>query len=98
MKVFNCDFIEYIAKCSKSYSLIAIDIDNGPDWVVLDSNRRLYKRKSLVRMREMLYPGGILSIWSATNNNDLKQSLKEIFSYVELINSSDGNYIYFARN
>lgn len=97
VKVFNCDFSNYLSKCTDFYNLIAIDVDNGPDWVAIDTNRVLYKASALSTMKIRLLPDGILSIWSATRNNDLKQVLEDIFAFVELIKSSDGNYIYLAR-
>lgn len=97
VRVFNCDFFDYLSKCTDFYNLIAIDVDNGPDWVAIDMNRVLYKASALSTMKRRLLPDGILSIWSATRNDDLKQLLEDIFASVELIKSSDGNYIYLAR-
>ncbi|HHU69403.1 MAG TPA: spermine/spermidine synthase [Thermoanaerobacterales bacterium] len=98
VRVFNCDLSYYLLKCTDLYNLIAIDVDNGPDWIVLDSNRTLYKESTLLTMEKRLLPDGILSLWSATQNNDFKYVLEDIFSSVEFIKSSDGNYIYLASN
>ncbi|HHY36953.1 MAG TPA: spermine/spermidine synthase, partial [Firmicutes bacterium] len=36
------------------YDGIVLDIDNGPDWLVLAGNRRLYSGAGLSRVRDLL--------------------------------------------
>ncbi len=47
------------------YHVILLDVDNGPSAWCQDSNRRLYDRRGLARIRRSLSTGGILAVWSA---------------------------------
>jgi len=58
-----------------SLDAILLDVDNGPDFLVLDGNAGLYReafvRTCLVRLR----PGGVVVIWSSTESPDLESAL-----------------------
>ncbi|MGH3479416.1 MAG: hypothetical protein ACRDQD_21590, partial [Nocardioidaceae bacterium] len=43
---------------------ILLDVDNGPDFLVHDSNAALYEPPFLTEVRRLLRPGGALVIWS----------------------------------
>ena len=47
------------------YDAILLDVDNGPDALVHQSNRDLYTDRALGAARGALRPGGVLAIWSA---------------------------------
>lgn len=96
VRVYNDDFCGFLAEHTDTYNVIALDTDNGPDWVVLESNKALYKKETLYVLKQRLLPEGILSIWSATESADLRRDLKRLFGTVRLIRSGDENYIYLA--
>jgi Spermidine synthase len=104
-KVINRDFLQFMAESRAKYDLIALDIDNGPDWVCHETNARLYGGNCLQRLREMLYPEGVLTMWSAAPSPHLKWSLETVFGNAEEAEAADHNgegkvimaYIYICR-
>jgi hypothetical protein len=64
---------------------VCLDIDNGPDWTVVDSNRRLYSPDGLDRLAQLTAPGGALAVWSAMPAPDFALLLDRRFGAVEEI-------------
>ncbi|MCL4517197.1 MAG: spermine/spermidine synthase [Firmicutes bacterium] len=87
------------------YGLVAVDIDNGPDWVVIDSNRAIYSLVYLRKLRRLLGVGGVLAFWSASRAPGLYARLNKIFGRVmekevtgQLSDTRCGaNFVYLAR-
>ncbi len=48
-----------------SWNSILLDTDNGPEFLCLPDNQRLYRDRGLERVRNALVPGGLLAVWSA---------------------------------
>ncbi len=65
------------------YDLIAVDTDNGPDWVVFDRNRALWGRRGLELVASRLAPGGVAAFWSAHASQTFEALLMERFARVE---------------
>ena len=53
-----------IAEGPGAYDAILLDVDNGPEGLVQQTNDRLYDVWGLRRARWSLRPGGVLGIWS----------------------------------
>ena len=79
-----------------SYDGIILDIDNGPDWLVLARNQRLYTGAGLRRIRDLLRPGGCVSLWSLTHNAAFTAELIQLFSTVREEKVDDA-YLYLAQ-
>ncbi len=47
-----------------SYDLVLLDVDNGPSFLVHESNARIYEKDFRQEVRRILRPGGALVIWS----------------------------------
>ena len=60
-----------------AYDLVVMDIDNGPDWLVFDANRRLYEAPALAAVAARTKPGGLVVMWSATRSEPLRARLRE---------------------
>jgi spermidine synthase len=58
-----------------SLDAILLDVDNGPDFLVLDANASLYRKRFLRGCLERLRPAGALLIWSSTRSCALEQAL-----------------------
>ncbi|PSJ25297.1 spermidine synthase [Streptosporangium nondiastaticum] len=58
------------------YDALCLDIDNGPDWTVTESNDGLYSPAGLAACRERLTPGGVLAVWSARPSARFEQALR----------------------
>lgn len=90
-RVLEQDFLQFMNKCEVRFDLIAMDIDNGPDWLSHEANSQLYSQNSLQRLNMMLKPRGVLTIWSAAPSLQLKQGLEQIFGNVEEVKAVDHN-------
>jgi len=82
VNIINDDFRDFIKKTSNVYDIICVDVDNGPDWLVLETNEELYKETSLHTMSNLLKKGGVLSIWSASESSSLFEKMKRVFGNI----------------
>jgi spermidine synthase len=55
---------------------ILLDVDNGPAALTTRSNRSLYHRDGLKRIRDALEPGGVLVVWSAFPSQEFETNLR----------------------
>lgn len=58
------------------FDAVLLDVDNGPTAMTDASNARLYGSHGLVRAREALRPGGVLAVWSATEDRGFERRLQ----------------------
>ena len=58
------------------YDALCLDIDNGPDWTVTDSNTGLYGPSGLAAIQRRLRPGGVLAVWSAQPSTAFEDALR----------------------
>ncbi len=62
--VIQMDLGDYITQTDKTYDAIILDIDNGPTWLALASNQRLYEKPALRKFRALLRDAGVFTIWA----------------------------------
>ncbi|MDH6579719.1 spermidine synthase [Kitasatospora sp. MAP5-34] len=74
--VLHTDLVEYLATGTKTYDALCLDIDNGPDWTVTDSNAGLYGADGLAAAQRRLTPGGVLAVWSAQPSAAFEEALR----------------------
>lgn len=67
---------------SERYDALCLDVDNGPDWTVTESNDGLYSDEGLDLLRRTLTPGGVLAIWSAAPSPVFDRRLRGHFTEV----------------
>jgi spermidine synthase len=79
------------------YGLVALDIDNGPDWTVTEANAWLYTGAGVERLKALLQPGGVLSVWSAFAVPWYESLLKSKFAQVEWVTAGDEDGAYIAH-
>ena len=65
------------------YDAILLDVDNGPDALVHERNRRLYSFAGLRAAKTALAPGGVLAIWSAARDPAFTRRLEKAGFAVE---------------
>ena len=71
------DVSETIAEASGEFDAILLDVDNGPEGLVREDNKRLYSSRGLRAARAALRPGGVLAIWSAAPDPAFKRKLEK---------------------
>jgi spermidine synthase len=79
------DVTDVIEGSSAHWSAILLDIDNGPAALTRPGNGWLYTKEGLRVAHEALIPGGILGIWSATNNKSFTRRLRGTGFEVEML-------------
>lgn len=60
-----------------SFDAIMLDVDNGPDAVMLRGNASLYSPEGVQQMQRALRERGILAVWSASPSPHFEQILRE---------------------
>lgn len=71
------DVAEIFKKDQAAYNAVLLDVDNGPEGFTQDDNNELYSIESLQAIRQTLYPGGMLAIWSAWHDPKFTPQLKK---------------------
>lgn len=102
--VLNADIAMAIAEARSTYDLVLLDVDNGPGYLVHDGNESVYQAEFLTRCRELLSPGGVLVVWSASAAPELLAVLREVFGTAEeqahhvlLQDRPEDYFLYLAR-
>jgi spermidine synthase len=103
--LIKMDLGDYIFTTEKSYDAIILDVDNGPTWLALGSNQRLYEKPALDEMKGLLRDGGVFIVWAAQKCTAFQKRLEDVFGRTELITVQDTDrrgrsidyFIYRAR-
>ncbi|GAA2237706.1 MULTISPECIES: spermidine synthase family protein [Kitasatospora] len=74
--VLHTDLVEFLRAEGELYDALCLDIDNGPDWTVTDSNLGLYGPAGLAAAQRRLTPGGVLAVWSAQPSAAFEEALR----------------------
>ena len=74
-----------VAASSFRYDVLALDVDNGPDWTVTDANTALYAEAGIALMVDCLGPGGVLAVWSASAVPEFESRLREQLTGVRVL-------------
>ena len=104
--LINMDLGDYILKPDKTYDAVILDVDNGPTWLALETNQRLYERTALAKIKALLRDGGVFVVWAAQECAAFQRRLEEVFDRAELIMVHDTDrpgrptdyFIYRARS
>lgn len=70
------DVSDLIRAARGSFDAVLLDVDNGPDGLMVDGNDRLYDYGGIGAARAALRPGGVLAIWSAGPDRDFTKRLR----------------------
>ncbi|GAA5015060.1 spermine/spermidine synthase domain-containing protein [Streptomyces siamensis] len=74
--IVEADLLAYVNETSDTYDALCLDIDNGPDWTVTESNDGLYANAGLASCARVLRPGGVLAVWSAQPSPEFEGTLR----------------------
>ncbi|MFJ7909416.1 spermidine synthase [Kitasatospora sp. NPDC096204] len=79
VEVLHTDLLEYLAAADgERYDALCLDIDNGPDWTVTESNDGLYGADGLAVLWHRLRSGGVLAVWSAQPSRAFEEALRAV--------------------
>jgi spermidine synthase len=76
------DVAEVLADVAESWDVVALDTDNGPEWLVRCENARLYAPAGLHAVRTALRPGGVAVFWSPEDYPAFEGDLRDVFDDV----------------
>ncbi|WHO76362.1 spermidine synthase [Rhizobium sp. BT03] len=84
------DVGEAIRAGKNAYDAILLDVDNGPDGLTRKSNDRLYDFAGLRAARDALRPGGVLAVWSSSQDPAFTRRLGDSGFSVDVVNTRAG--------
>jgi spermidine synthase len=80
VRVHIADIRAYVESLApRSVDLILLDVDNGPDFLVHESNAPLYRSPFLEMSLTKFRSGGLLAFWSSSRSTRLKDALTGVF-------------------
>ncbi|MCP4561423.1 MAG: hypothetical protein GY873_09910 [Bosea sp.] len=79
----EADVVTAIREGRSSFDAILLDVDNGPDGLMVEANDRLYDHAGLSHAKAALRPGGVLAVWSAGPDRSFTQRLRQAGFTVE---------------
>ncbi len=79
VNVVSAGIVMAVDEATSTYDLILLDVDNGPGYLVHDTNAAIYERDFLAATKRILNAGGALVIWSANPAPDLEAAMAEVF-------------------
>ncbi|MEM6293872.1 MAG: hypothetical protein AAGA54_21530 [Myxococcota bacterium] len=68
-RVFQGDVGARIRNPPQPFDAILLDVDNGPDALAHDGNEAIYSARGLQAAHAALSPGGVLGVWSFSDDN-----------------------------
>ncbi len=76
------DVADVLGSVEGLWDVIALDTDNGPDWLVRGQNAGLYSFAGLCAVRAALRPGGVAVYWSPDESPSFEGDLRDVFDEV----------------
>jgi spermidine synthase len=83
--VVRSDLFDFVHATRGRFHAILVDVDNGPNWLALDDNARLYSEQTLRTIKTILTTRGILATWSAQEDRAYWNRLNAVFPITEAI-------------
>jgi spermidine synthase len=83
VSVREADVVTAIREGNGRYDAILLDVDNGPDGLMVEANDRLYDHAGLAYAKAALKSDGVLAIWSAGPDRSFTQRLRQAGFAVE---------------
>lgn len=102
IRIIPGDLLTWLDHTKETFDAICLDIDNGPEWTVTESNDHLYTEDGLQSIAKILNPSGIAAFWSAARSIEFHNRLARFFDHVKeyRVECSRGepDYIYVAQH
>jgi spermidine synthase len=81
-RVVAGDVADVLETSREAWDVVALDTDNGPEWLVRGENARLYAVSGLCAARAALRPGGVAVYWCPEGSPSLEGDLRDVFDEV----------------
>jgi len=78
VEVVVADLALHLQRDDRTWDVILLDVDNGPEALTVARNDRLYSAVGLERLRSRLRPGGVLAVWSAEPDQAFARRLRRV--------------------
>lgn len=88
-RLLAADVADLIDGARGMWDVVALDTDNGPEWLVRGENARLYASTGLCTVRAALRPGGVAAFWSAEECAGFEGDLWDVFDEVHKVTATD---------
>jgi SAM-dependent methyltransferase len=88
-RVLLGDVADVLRAQAGAFDLIALDTDNGPDWLVREANAGLYDEAGLSLAHAALRPGGVAVYWSPERYEAFAARLAARFARVSAVAAHD---------
>lgn len=85
VRVATADLHTWLRDNPTRFDVLCLDVDNGPEWTVTESNNALYETAGLDLLASRLNPGGVLAVWSAGNSECFTSALRGRFDEVRIL-------------
>ncbi len=101
--LIHSDLYPFIYETRERFDAVLMDVDNGPNWLVLGRNKRLYGKKTLRKIKDILTPDGILATWSAQRDERYLRQMGSVFPQTaetiveETVPKKGETFIYVGR-
>ncbi|UFJ38971.1 spermine/spermidine synthase [Brevibacillus humidisoli] len=100
-RVEHADLIEWMETTEETFDAICLDIDNGPDWTVTESNGTLYEEEGLHTLSRLVRPQGIAAFWSANASpafvERMERHFKEVEAYEIPVQRGEPDIVYIGK-
>lgn len=88
-RVIVNDVANVMRESPGAFDMVALDTDNGPAWLVRESNAGLYDEDGLALVHRTLRPGGVAVFWSPERYDWFAALLATTFSQVNEVAAYD---------
>ena len=103
--IVNADIVMAVAEATSTYDLVLLDVDNGPGYLVHDTNSGVYEQEFLASTQRLLNTGGALVVWSSAPAPGLAAAMEQVFGnctehrYDVLLQEREEQYLlYLSRH
>jgi spermidine synthase len=85
VRLVVADIRDFLATVEGAFDAVCLDIDNGPGWLVHESNAGVYTDATLRLIGQRLRAGGRLAVWAAAPDDEFEARLRRRFGAVATI-------------
>ena len=88
-RIVVADVADVLTESAGAWDVVALDTDNGPEWLVRGENAGLYSTAGLRSVCAALRPGGASVFWSPDRYPLFEDALEDVFDAVERVTAVD---------